>query len=69
MNRFEGYRSKNKTEALRYIARNATEDYVRSQAEKALEGDASYDSALVRAHKSGQDRIRETANAALGIND
>lgn len=65
----DGYGSTNKTEALRYIANIASEDYVRSQAEKALEGDASYDSALVRAHGSRQDRVRETANAALGIDD
>lgn len=64
-----GYGSKDKLEAVKYIAKTAMYDCVKHAAQEALEGNRSLDSALVEAHKTGQDCVRHTANIALGIDD
>lgn len=69
MKEHDGYGSKDKLSAVKYIANTAVNDCVRNQADKALQGKASLDSALVEAHKTGQDCVRHTANIALGIED
>jgi hypothetical protein len=63
-----GYKSTNKKEAVEFIAATSSQLMVKNAAERALAGQASLDSALVTAHKIGnQAVVVDTANSALGI--
>ena len=66
----DGYKSTDKRQAVEYIARVSNQLVVVDAAKKALAGKATLDSALVTAHKVGrQSVIKDTANAALGIDE
>lgn len=64
----DGYMSTDKREAVEYIEKVTTQLAVKLAAQDALKGEASLDSALVKAHDIGNQLVvKHTANAALGI--